>query len=308
MNKIGIIGSGSFGCALAYVLNKNNNEIKIWSYTKEEKELINKKHKCMYLDNFKLDEKIICSNVYEEVIKGSDYIIIAVPSNTIIQTCINIKPYVTNQKLILATKGISGDYLLSDIIKNELNINVSIISGPSHAEQLIKDIPTFINYYGGKEIKDLFETDNFHLIYNSDYIGIQVGASLKNIISIIVGLVEGLGYESNTVSYVITKGLEEISLIGEKLGAKKETFYGLSGLGDLLTTSLSMDSRNKRAGILLSKNKTIEEIKNEIGMTIEGIDALISVKEIIDKYNLDCKLINNLYEIVCNNRKIENII
>lgn len=308
MNKIGIIGSGSFGCALAYILNKNNNEVKIWSYTKEEKDLINNEHKCMYLDNFKLDEKITCSNNYEEVIKDSNYIILVTPSNVIRNTCKEIKKYITNQKIIIGSKGLNKDKTVSQIVKEELNINTSVILGPSHAEQIVKDIPTFIEYSGNKEIKRLFENENFKLTYNDDVIGMEVASSLKNVIAIIVGVVEGLGYESNTVSYVITKGLEEISLIGQSLGAKKDTFYGLSGLGDLLTTSLSINSRNKKAGLLLSKNKTIEEIKKEIGMTIEGIDTLFSAKEIINKYNLDCKLISNLYEIVYNNGKIEDII
>ena len=308
MSKIGIIGSGSFGCALAYILNKNNNEVKIWSYTKEEKELINNEHKCMYLNNFILDEKIICSNNYEEVIKDANYIILVTPSHVIRKTCKEIKKYITNQKIIIASKGMEEDKTLSQIVNEELNVNSSVILGPSHAEQIIKNIPTFIEYSGNKEINKLFENDNFKLTYNEDIIGMEIAAALKNIIAIIVGVVEGLDYESNTISYVITKGLEEISLIGQALNAKKDTFYGLSGLGDLLTTSFSMDSRNKKAGLLLAKNKSVEEIKKEIGMTIEGLDTLLSSKKIIDKYNLDCKLINNLYEIVYNNGKIENII
>ncbi|MBQ9023627.1 MAG: NAD(P)H-dependent glycerol-3-phosphate dehydrogenase [Bacilli bacterium] len=309
MKNITIIGSGSFGCALSYILSKNNHNIKIWSYTKEETNLINNEHKCKFLDNLILTDSIKCYTSYEEAINESEYIILVVPRNAIIQTCINIKPFIKNQTIILATKGLSGkDYLLSDVIKDELNKDVSIISGPSHAEQIIKDIPTYINYYGKENIKELFETDNFHLIYNNDYIGMQIGAALKNVIAIICGIAEGLNYETNTMSYLITKGLKEIKNIGIKMGAKEETFYDLCSLGDLLTTTLSLDSRNKRFGLLLSKGKNIDEIQKEIGMTIEGLDALNNAHYLIDKYNLDCPLITNLYEIIYNNKDIHSII
>lgn len=305
MKNITIIGSGSFGCALSYILSKNNN-VKIWSYTKEETNLINNEHKCMFLDNLILDESIKCYTSYEEAIKESEYIVLVTPSNVFKETCVNIKPYITNQKIIIATKGFSDNKLLSEIVKEELNTNASIISGPSHAEQIVKDVPTYINFSGN--IKELFETDNFHMIENNDIIGLQVGAALKNIISILVGIAEGLNYESNTISYLITKGLNEIKKIGIKLGAKEDTIYDLCGLGDLLTTTLSLDSRNKRFGILLSKGKSIDEIKKEIGMTIEGLDALNSAYYFINKYNLDCNLIKNLYEIIYNNNDIYSII
>ena len=136
----------------------------------------------------------------------------------------------------------------------------------------------------------------------------QIGAALKNVIAIICGIAEGLNYETNTMSYLITKGLKEIKNIGIKMGAKEETFYDLCSLGDLLTTTLSLDSRNKRFGLLLSKGKNIDEIQKEIGMTIEGLDALNNAHYLIDKYNLDCPLITNLYEIIYNNKDIHSII
>ena len=307
MKNITIIGSGSFGCALSYILSKKNN-VKIWSFKEEECNLINKEHKCMYLPNLILDENIKCYTNYEEAVKDSEYIIIVTPSNVVRETCKNIKPYINNQKIILASKGIDKDYLLTDIIKEELNIESFVISGPSHAEQIVKDIPTYINYFGDKDIKELFETNNFYLIYNEDIIGMQVGAALKNIISILIGIAEGLNYKSNTISYLITEGLNEIKKIGLKLGAKEDTIYDLCGLGDVLTTTLSLDSRNKRCGILLSKGKTLEEIKKEIGMTIEGLDALNSACYLINKYNITASLISNLYEIIYENKDINNIL
>ena len=306
MKNITIIGSGSFGCALAYVLSKNDNNIKIWSYKKEEADLINNKHKCMFLDNLILDKSIKCYINYEKAINNSEYIILCTPSNVFKETCINIKPYINNQEIIIASKGLYDNKLLSDIVKEELNKESSIISGPSHAEQIVKDVPTYVNYYG--KIKDLFESDNFHMIENNDIVGMQVGAALKNIISILIGIADGLNYESNTISYLITKGLNEIKEISIKMGAKEETIYDLCTLGDLLTTTFSLDSRNKRCGILLSKGKYIDEIKEEIGMTIEGLDALNNARYLINKYHLNCELINNLYEIIYNNKDIHSII
>ena len=139
--------------------------------------------------------------------------------------------------------------------------------------------------------------------YVEDMIGVELGGALKNIVSLISGIAYGLNYESNTMSYIITKGLEEIKEIGIKLGAKEETFYGLSGLGDLITTSFSDDSRNRKAGILLSTGKSVNDIE-----TIEGLNNLKSAKKIIDEYNLDCKLINSLYDIIYNNKKVENLL
>ena len=254
--NIAIIGSGSFGCALAKILSKKNN-VKIWSYLQEEADMINNEHKCMFIKDLVLDESIIASTDYEKIIENTQIIVFVTPSRVVRETCKNIKNFVTNQEIVLLSKGMEDEKLLSEVIYEELGKEPSVISGPSHAEQIARDIPTFVVYSGNKELKNIFETENFHLTYTDDSIGMQLGAALKNIISLGSGIVEGLGYESNTLSYFITEGLREINEISIKMGAKSETIYGLAGLGDLLTTSLSMDSRNKRAGLLLAKGKSI---------------------------------------------------
>lgn len=314
MKNISIIGSGSFGCALSYILSKNKeNNIKIWSYKKEEADLINNEHKCMYLADLILDKNIKCYINYEEALINSDYIFLVTPSKVIRQTCKDIKKYINNQKIIIASKGLENNTnkLLSEVVKEELPDNeISVISGPSHAEQIIKDIPTIISFSSNNinfynEIKNIIETDKFKIKYTNDLIGVQLGGALKNIIALLSGIIEGLNYESNTISYIITEGLREIKEIGVKLGAKEETFYDLSGLGDLLTTCISEDSRNKRAGILLANGKTIEEIQKEIGMVIEGLDALKVGYELSRKYNLNLNLINNLYKFIYETKNIE---
>ena len=315
MKNIGIIGSGSFGCALANVLIKNHN-VKIWSFKKEESYVINNEHRCMFIDNSKLDERIVCYTNYEDVIEDSEYLILVTPSSVIRNTCQNIKKYVTNQKIIIASKGmeIETNKFLIDIVKEELDLKyIGVISGPSIAKEVINDMGLKVVFASNNndynnEIKNNFETDKFKIELSDDVIGTELGGTLKNIISIASGLVNGLNLGNNMNAILITKGLEEIKEIGIKLGAKEETFYGLSSLGDLLTTCLSNESRNNRCGTLLSQGKKIDEIKEEIGMVIEGLDALKIAHDISKKYNINTKIINTLYDIIYSEKSKESII
>lgn len=305
--RIGIIGSGAFGCALAHTFSKNN-EIIMWSYTEEEKNSINNNHECLTVKNIKLDNSITASNNLEEVVNKSDLLVLVTPSDTVRNMCIEIKKYYNNQQILLASKGMENDKLLTNVIKEELNADASVIMGPSFAEEIGYDLPTFVELSGNMKLIKYLENDNFKISYNNDSIGLQIGGSLKNVITVASGVVEGLGYKVNTISYIITEGLEEIKKIGMKLGANESTFYGLSGLGDLYGTSLSNKSRNKRAGILIGQGKKLEDIYNEVGSTIEGLDTVKDAFYIINKYNLDCPLIKNLYNILYNNMDFNKII
>lgn len=305
--RIGIIGSGAFGCALAHTFSKNN-EIIMWSYTEEEKNSINNNHECLTVKNIKLDNSITASNNLEEVVNKSDLLVLVTPSDTVRNMCKNIKKIYNNQQILLASKGMENDKLLTNVIKEELNADASVIMGPSFAEEIGYDLPTFVELSGNMELIKYLENDNFKISYNNDSIGLQIGGSLKNVITVASGVVEGLGYKVNTISYIITEGLEEIKKIGMKLGANESTFYGLSGLGDLYGTSLSNKSRNKRAGILIGQGKKLEDIYNEVGSTIEGLDTVKDAFYIINKYNLDCPLIKNLYNILYGDMDFNKII
>ncbi len=307
MKNIGIIGSGSFGCALAYTFSKKNN-IKIWSYTKEEMDSINNNHCCLLQPSIVLSDTIKCFQDYEEVITDSDIVVIVSPSNFFRKTCQDIKKYITNQEIVIASKGMEKDRLLSMIVEEELGLSPSVISGPSFAFELASSEPVFVDYAGNKEIMNDLQCDNFRLFYQEDIIGVQIGAALKNVIGLAVGVAEGVGLKNSAISYLISKGLEEIKIIGVSLGASENTFYGLSGLGDLLTTSYGDNSRNKRAGVLLGMGYSKEEIFKEIGMVMEGFESLINAKSIISKYQLSCPMINNLYEIVYHGRDVRDII
>ncbi len=316
MKNIAIIGSGSFGCALANHLANKGNIVKVWSFKEEEANIINNEHRCMFLENSKLNKSIKCYTSYDETIKDSDYIFLVTPSSVIRETCKNIKKYVSTQKIIIASKGLekNTNKLLSEIVKEELPNNlVGILSGPSHAEEVIKNMPTNILFATldnkfAYEIQNLFNSNSFSIEISNDVIGTEIGGSMKNIIALASGILSGLGYSSNIEASLITKGLNEIKKIGLKIGAKEETFYGLSGLGDLIVTCCSNNSRNKRAGILISKNKNLDEIKEEIGMVIEGLDNLSIAKDIIDKYKIECPIISTLYSIVYEEKKVESLL
>lgn len=306
MKNIGIIGSGAFGCALAHTFSNNNNII-MWSFNEEEQNSINDKHCCLVLNSIKLDKSIKAYLNLEQVINNSDILVLVTPSNTIRKMCQEIKKYYNNQDIILASKGMENDKLLTDVIKEEIGVDSSVIMGPSFAEEIGEDIPTFVELSGNKELINILSNDNFRIFYNNDHIGLQVGGALKNVVTVASGIVEGLGYKINTTSYIITEGLKEIKEIGMKLGAQESTFYGLSGIGDLYGTSLSNESRNKRAGILIGQGNNLDYIYKEVGQTIEGLDTLKDAKFLIDKYNLDCPLINNSFSIIYSNKSIESI-
>lgn len=313
-HRVGVIGSGSYGCVLANVLRKNGHDVKIWSFSEEEKNKINNEHTCVYLKDSKLDENIVCTTSLEEAVKGTDYLFIVTPSFAVRNTCRELSKYVTNQDIVVASKGLEGHKVLTQVVDEEINkdhkkTTIQVISGPSHAEQIYKGVPTFFDYNGYVDLDILLSNDDIILKSCDDPIGMQLGAALKNIIAISIGEVIGMYYKnetdfdkmkpstcSNAVSAFVTQGLNEMKIIGTSLGAKESTFNGYSGIGDLITTSLSLDSRNLKCGVRLGQGKSLEEIKNEIGMTIEGLNALDSAMEIINEKNLNCPMVKRLYE------------
>ncbi|MBR2603934.1 MAG: NAD(P)-binding domain-containing protein [Bacilli bacterium] len=294
MSRVAVIGSGSFGCVLANLIKENGHEVKIWSFSEEEKEAINEYHYCRYIQGH-INEDVKCTTSIEEAIKDTDLILIVTPSFAVRNTCKEIAQTIGNQQVIIASKGLEGDKVLSEVAKEELNREIGVISGPSHAEQIYVEKPTYFDYYGPEEYKRVFQNNYITLEDCNDPLGMQLGAALKNIIAIGYGKAHGLNQDTNTTSAYLSKAFREMISIGTALGAKPETFLGFSGLGDLLTTVGSLDSRNLKCGILLGKGKKLEEIKNEVGMTIEGLNALDSAYKVIEEHNLDCPEITSLY-------------
>ena len=296
MKKIAIIGSGSWGVALAIHLTNMGHEVKMWSYNEDEAKKINEEKKCVFLPNVILPENIECFTEFEPVINGADLILHVTPSKATRETVRNYKKYVDckNQPIIICSKGIEKEtvYTLDEVIKEEMpDARIGALSGPSHAEEVSIAIPTVL-VIGSKDkqiqdmVQEIFMNNKLRIYTSDDIKGVELGGALKNIIAFCTGVAAGLGYGDNTFAALITRGLTEIRRLGIKLGAESNTLYGLSGLGDLIVTCLSEHSRNRKAGFLIGQGKTIEETKKEVGMTIESIDNIEVAKILSDKYNL----------------------
>lgn len=311
MKNIAIIGSGSWGVALAIHLAKNGHKIKIWSYEKEEADLINNQKKCKFLPNVEIPDNIECKLEYEEVIKGADLILQVTPSKFTRNIVRQYAKYVDvkKQPIIVCSKGIEKETTLTldEVILQEIpNARIGALSGPSHAEEVSIAVPTLLVIASEDEevknlVQDVFMNEYMRLYTSNDVKGVELGGALKNIIAFCSGVAAGIGFGDNTFAALITRGLVEIRKLGIALGGKEETFYGLSGLGDLIVTCLSEHSRNRKAGKLIGQGKTIEETKKEVGMTIESIDNIEVAKELSDKLNLEMPILNSVYDILYNN-------
>ncbi len=311
MKNIAIIGSGSWGVALAIHLAKLGHHIKIWSFSKEEADLINLEKKCMFLPNVVIPENVECKNSYEEVIKGADFILQVTPSKFTRSTVKEYKPYVDvkNQPIIVCSKGIERETALTldEVISEEIpNVRIGALSGPSHAEEVSIAIPTVLVIASKDEelkklVQNTFMNENMRIYTSEDIKGVELGGALKNIIAFCSGVAAGIGCGDNTFAALITRGLVEIRKLGVALGGEKDTFYGLSGLGDLIVTCLSQHSRNRKAGFLIGQGKTIEETKKEVGMTIESIDNIEIAKKLSDALNIELPILNTVYDILYHN-------
>lgn len=311
VKKISIIGSGSWGVALAIHLAKLGNKVKIWSFEEEEANLINNEKMCKFLPEVVIPDGIYCTTSYEEAIQGSEYILHVTPSKFTRNTVKEYKRYVTNQTVIICTKGFEKDtlYTLDEVLKEEMpNVNLAVLSGPSHAEEVSKGIPTLMvisseNMKIAEDLQDIFMSETLRVYTSEDMKGIELGGALKNIIAFCAGVAAGIGLGDNTFAALITRGMTEISKLGVTLGGKKQTFYGLTGLGDLVVTCLSEHSRNRTAGILIGQGKSLEEAKKQIGMVIEGVDNIEVAYELSKKYNVEVPIIDAVYNMLHNGLK-----
>ena len=316
MKNIAIIGSGSWGVALGIHLAKMGNNIKIWSYLQEEADIINNEKKCKFLPKITLPEGIYCSTSYEDVLKDTDIILHVTPSKVVRSTIKEYKKYVTNQPIVICSKGFEKESLLTldKVIKEEIsNAKIAALSGPSHAEEVSAGIPTAVVIASediklADEIRDIFMNENLRIYTSEDITGVELGGALKNIIAFCAGVAASLELGDNTFAALITRGLKEISTLGEILGGKKETFYGLTGLGDLIVTCQSEHSRNRRAGKLLGQGMKLDDIKKEIGMVIEGVENIDVAYELANKYDVDMPIVNMVYKVLYQNLDVKEAV
>ena len=306
VKNVAIIGSGSWGVALGIYLASLGNKVKIWSFMQEEADLINNEKKCKFLPNVGIPEGVSCTTNYKEAIDGSDFILHVTPSKFTRNIVKQYKEYVTNQPIIICSKGFESDTLktLDQVIEEEMpNAKIGVLSGPSHAEEVSILIQTVLVVASKHDdvlelIQDTFMSKKMRIYTSKDVKGVELGGALKNIIAFCAGVAAGIGLGDNAFAALITRGLTEISRLGVDLGGEKDTFYGLSGLGDLVVTCLSEHSRNRRAGKLMGQGKTLEETKKEVGMTIESIDNIEVAKKLADKYNVETPIINAVYDMI----------
>ena len=295
--------------ALACHLARCGNEIKIWSFDEEEKRLINEEKKCKFLPKVEIPNNIICSNDFEEVIKDTEFILHVTPSKFTRDTFKQYKQYVGDKPVIICSKGFEKDTLktLDEVILDELpTAKVGALSGPSHAEEVSIAIPTVLVIASKhKEILEMIQNTfmcaEMRIYTSEDIKGVELGGALKNIIAFCAGVAAGIGLGDNTFAALITRGLGELTRLGVALGGEKETFYGLSGLGDLIVTCLSEHSRNRKAGKLIGQGKTLEETKKEVGMVIESIDNIEVAYELGKRNNVYMPIVETVYKVLYEN-------
>ena len=307
--NIAIIGSGSWGVALAVHLASLGHNVKIWSFMEEERDLINNERKCKFLPELNLPENIQCSTDFEEVIKDSKFILHVTPSKFTRNIFKQYKQYVGNKPIIICSKGFEKETLetLDEVILEEMpEAKVGVLSGPSHAEEVSIAIPTALVIASKhqnilKTVQDAFMSEKMRIYTSNDIKGVELGGALKNIIAFCAGVAAGIGLGDNSFAALITRGLKEIARLGIELGGKEETFYGLSGLGDLIVTCLSEHSRNRKAGMLIGQGKSLEETKKEVGMVIESIDNIEVAYELGKLHNIEMPIVETVYKVLYEN-------
>lgn len=295
MAKISVIGSGTWGMALSLLLNRNNHDVIVWSALSDEVEMLKNKREHNNLLGVKIPEEIEITGDLEYAVKSAELLVLSVPSVFTRQTARKMKDYVAEGKIIVnVAKGIEEDTLmtLSEQIEEEIpQADVAVLSGPSHAEEVSRGIPTTC-VAGAKirstaeYIQNIFMCDNFRVYTSPDVLGIELGGSLKNVIALAAGVADGLGYGDNTKAALITRGLAEMSRLAIKMGAKAETLYGLSGMGDLIVTCASVHSRNRKAGMLIGQGKTMQEAMDEVHMVVEGVYSAKAALALAEKYGV----------------------
>lgn len=307
MAKISVIGSGSWGTAVAVMLAKNGHSVMLWSYFPQESEALKERRENVpFLPGIKIPENVEFTSEIGDCAEA-DIIITASPSHAMRATAQRLKPFVkTNQLILNISKGLEEEtnFTLSQVLSEELpDCEIAVMSGPSHAEEVSRDVPT-TNVVATKTektaryIQDVLMNPNFRIYTNPDMPGVELGGSLKNVIALCAGILDGMGLGDNTKAALMTRGIVEMSRLGVKMGAKAETFNGLSGIGDLIVTCTSMHSRNRRAGILIGKGKSVAEAQSEVKMVVEGVKTCRAAKALAEKYKVEMPIVSEAYKVL----------
>ena len=308
MAKISVLGSGSWGLALALLLHNNGHEVLLWSARPENaRKLREKRENPDRLPGVRLPDEIDVLTDMERALKDVDVTVLAVASPYIRSTAHKMAPFVCkDQKIVNVAKGIEEKTLktLSEVIEEEIpQGNVAVLSGPSHAEEVGRGLPTTCVISAHTQevaeyLQSIFMSPVFRVYTTPDILGVELGGALKNVIALAAGTADGLGYGDNTKAALITRGITEIGRLGKKMGAQMDTFYGLSGIGDLIVTCASKHSRNRKAGYLIGQGYTMEEAMKEVQMVVEGVYSARAARELAEKYEVEMPIITEVNRVL----------
>lgn len=308
MAKISVLGAGGWGIAIGVLLNKNGHQVTMWSAVEREVNMLTQKRENeVSLPGIVIPDEIQITGDLNEAVEDKDILVLAVASSYIRSTAKRLNGLIKDGQIIVnVAKGIEEDTLMTmtDIIEEEVpNCDVAVLSGPSHAEEVGRGLPTTC-VVGAKTqktamfIQNIFASPVFRVYISPDILGIELGGALKNVIALAAGIADGLGYGDNTKAALITRGITEITRLGMAMGAEPLTLYGLSGIGDLIVTCASMHSRNRRAGILMGQGYTMEEATKEVNMVVEGVFSAKAAVKLAKKYNVSMPIIETVNMIL----------
>ena len=318
MARIGILGAGSWGTALAILLHDNGHDVTVWSIHEKEVEMLNttRRHESK-LPGVEIPKGILFTTDMKETMSDKDVCVLAVPSPFIRSTCQKMKAYVrAGQIIVNVAKGIEEStlYTLTDIIEEEMPYaDACVLSGPSHAEEVSRRLPTTCVVSArtrktAEYLQSVFVSPVFRVYISPDMLGIELGGALKNVIALAAGTADGLGYGDNTKAALITRGIAEIARLGIKMGGKPETFYGLTGIGDLIVTCASVHSRNRKAGYLMGKGYTMQEAMDEVQMVVEGVYSAKAALALAQKYQVEMPIVEQVNKVLFENKNAEEAV
>lgn len=308
MAKAGVLGAGSWGTALSVLLSDNGHQVTMWSIDENEVKMLNEKREHeTKLPGVKLPDQLQITGDLEDTVQGKDFLVLAVPSPFTRSTAAKMSPCVTDGQIIVdVAKGIEESTLmtLSQQIRQEIpQADVAVLSGPSHAEEVGRRLPTTCvigaaTRKTAEYLQSMFISKVFRVYTSPDILGIELGGSLKNVIALAAGIADGLGYGDNTKAALITRGIAEIARLGVKMGGKIESFTGLTGIGDLIVTCASVHSRNRKAGYLIGQGKSVQEAMDEVKMVVEGVYSAKAAAKLAEKYQVSMPIVEEVNKVL----------
>ena len=316
---VAVLGGGAWGTAFATLLAENGHTVRLWCHEQEVASEINSAHEnARYLPGTKLDDKIVATTSLQEALADVRWVFEVVPVQFLRGVLQQAKPYVTDEQVwVLLSKGIEQDtcMLPSAVLDDVLGTHVqqTTLSGPNFAKDLIEQIPTATTVAAsscevGQELQQLLSNKYFRPYLSLDIMGVQIGGAIKNVLALAIGIAKGAGCKDNTVAYLLTRGLQEMASLTQHLGGKQETIYGLSGLGDLVLTSMGEHGRNMRVGMMVGQGKSLDDVLAETGIIAEGVNTVQSLHQIIAKAKLDLPICSGVYDILYGDQTIDGVI